>query len=150
MESKRFGLEAAYARVLLPLARRWRQFADRSMSEMGVSAAGGWALVQVGRLGDDVRQSDLAGELDVTAPSLVRVVDQLAEAGLVERHRDPVDARVSRVRLTIEGRSLATRIETSFSALRREMLSGVSDEDLVTAIRVAAHLDARFTQPQAR
>jgi MarR family transcriptional regulator for hemolysin len=150
MESERYGLEAAYARVLLPLARRWRQFADRSMSEMGMSAASGWALVQVGRLGDDVRQSDLAAELDVTAPSLVRVVDQLAEAGFVERRRDPVDARVSRVTLTTEGRSLATRMEASFGTLRREMLSGVSDEDLVTALRVAAELEARFAQPRGR
>jgi MarR family transcriptional regulator for hemolysin len=150
MESERYTLEAAYARALLPLARRWRQFADRSMSEMGVSAASGWALVQVGRLGDDVRQSDLAAELDVTAPSLVRIVDQLAEAGFVERRRDPVDARVSRVRLTPGGRSLATRIESSFGSLRQDMLSDVSDDDLVTALRVAAQLEARFAQPWGR
>jgi MarR family transcriptional regulator for hemolysin len=150
MESERYRFEAAYARVLLPLARRWRQFADRSMSEMGVSAASGWALVQVGRLGDDVRQSDLAAELDVTAPSLVRVIDQLVEGGLVERRRDPVDARVSRVCLTPEGKSLATRIEASFGSLRRDMLSDVSDEDLVTALRVVAQLEARFAQPRGR
>jgi MarR family transcriptional regulator for hemolysin len=101
-------------------------------------------------MGDDVRQSDLAAELDVTAPSLVRVVDQLAEAGFVERRRDPVDARVSRVCLTPAGRSLATRIEASFTTLRSEMLLDVSDQDLVTALRVAGQLEARFASTRGR
>ncbi|QJU57732.1 winged helix-turn-helix transcriptional regulator [Sphingomonas sp. AP4-R1] len=146
--SERYQLEAAYARTLLPLSRKWRQFADRAMSDMGVSAAGGWALVQVGRLGDDVRQSDLAAHLDITGPSLVRVVDQLVDAGLVERRRDPVDARVSRVGFTESGRALATRIESAFGELRREILADVTDTDLATALRVAEHLEACFAQPR--
>lgn len=146
--SERYALEAAYARTLLPLSRKWRQFADRAMSDMGVSAAGGWALVQVGRLGDDVRQSDLAAFLDITGPSLVRVVDQLVESGFVERRRDPVDARVSRVGFTDSGRELATRIEVAFGGLRHDILADINDADLATALRVAEHLETYFAQPR--
>ncbi|WP_082470901.1 MULTISPECIES: MarR family winged helix-turn-helix transcriptional regulator [unclassified Sphingomonas] len=150
MTSARARLEASYARTLMPLARLWRQAADRALSDMCVSASTGWALVQVGRLGDDVRQTDLANELDVTQASLVRSIDQMTAAGLVERHRDPDDARVSRIRLTDRGRTLVTTIESKFATLRHAMLDGVSDDDLATALRVAERLGARFLADRAR
>ena len=150
MMSERSNVEAAYARTLLPLARMWRQSADRALSGFGLSASGGWTIVQVGRLGDDVRQTDLASELDVSAASLVRVVDQLVAAELVDRQRDDVDARVSRVRLTERGRALVAKIEAAFEALRREMLADGADADLATALRVAEQLEARFTRKRNR
>lgn len=150
MMFKRSDAESAYARTLLPLARMWRQAADRALSGMGLSASGGWAIIQVGRLGDDVRQTDLAAELDVSAASLVRVLDQLVAAELVDRQRDPVDARVSRVRLTERGRMLTEKIETAFQALRHETLVEISDEDLATALRVAEQLEATFTRKRGR
>ncbi len=150
MTSPRAVLESAYARTLLPLAKMWRQAADRALRDMNVSASTGWALVQVGRLGDDVRQTDLAQQLDVTQASLVRSIDQMTAAGLVERRRDPADARVSRIRLTEHGRALVTTIETKFASLRAAMLDGVSDDDLATALRVAERLGARFQADRAR
>jgi MarR family transcriptional regulator for hemolysin len=150
MTSPRATLESAYARTLLPLARMWRQAADRALSDMSVSASTGWALVQVGRLGDDVRQTDLANELDVTGASLVRSIDQMVAADLVERRRDPADARVSRIRLTAHGCALVTTIEAKFGTLRHAMLEDVPDEDLATALRVAEQLGARFMADRAR
>ena len=144
MTSPRAILESAYARTLLPLAKMWRQAADRALRDMNVSASTGWALIQVGRLGDDVRQTDLAAQLDVTQASLVRSIDQMTAAGLVERRRDPADARVSRIRLTDHGRALVTTIEAKFATLRAAMLEDVSDDDLTTALRVAERLGARF------
>jgi MarR family transcriptional regulator for hemolysin len=150
MTSPRAVLESSYARTLLPLARSWRQAADHALRDMGVSASTGWALVQVGRLGNDVRQIDLACELDVTQASLVRSIDQMTAAGLVERHRDPADARVSRIRLTPHGRKLVTTIEAKFAALRHAMLEGVPDDDLATALCVAERLGARFVADRGR
>ncbi len=150
MTSPRAVLESAYARTLLPLAKMWRQAADRALRDMNVSASTGWALVQVGRLGDDVRQTDLAQQLDVTQASLVRSIDQMTAAGLVERRRDPADARVSRIRLTEHGRALVTTIEAKFASLRAAMLDDVSDDDLATALRVAERLGARFMADRAR
>lgn len=150
MTIKRSSIEAAYARTLLPLARMWRQAADRALSGMGLSASGGWAIVQVGRMGDDVRQTDLATALDVSAASLVRVLDLLVAAKLVERRADPVDGRVSRVQLTARGRTLVAKIEQAFEALRRELLADVPDADLATALRVAEQLEDRFTRRRGR
>ncbi|MDO6413543.1 MarR family winged helix-turn-helix transcriptional regulator [Sphingomonas sp. BIUV-7] len=148
--TSRADLETAYARTLLPLARMWRQAADGALRGMGLSASIGWALIQVGRLGDDVRQTDLAAELDITAASLVRLIDQMVAAGLVERQRDPADARVSRVRLTAPGRARAATIEETLAALRFTMLDGIDEDDLATALRVAQTFAARFAQELGR
>jgi MarR family transcriptional regulator for hemolysin len=150
MTLPRLALESSYARTLLPLARMWRQAADGALSGMGLSASIGWALIQVGRLGNDARQTDLANELDVTQASLVRSLDQMVKGGLVERHRDTDDARVSRIRLTPHGRTLVARIEATLETLRRTMLDGVSDDDLATALRVAEKVGTRFQQDRAR
>ena len=150
MTSERLDLEAAYARTLLPLARMWRAAADRALSGMGLSAAGGWALIEVGRLGGDVRQSDLAAKLDVTAASLVRVIDRLAANDLVSRSGDPVDGRVSRIGLTDGGRALVDRIETAFAKLRTETLAEISIEDLDTALRVARRIETQFVSARGQ
>lgn len=144
MISERLTLEARYARTLLPLARMWRQAADRALSSTGVSASNGWVLAQVSRLGDDVRQTDLAHELDLTGASLVRLLDLMTASGMVERKRDPVDARVSRVRLTDKGKKAAAEIEETLALLRGDMLSEISDEDLAIALTVAEQLATRF------
>ncbi|MDE2405663.1 MAG: MarR family transcriptional regulator [Sphingomonadales bacterium] len=141
---QRSDLESRYARTLLPLARLWRQAADRALDRIGLSAGAGWALVQIGRMGDDVRQTDLARELDVSAAALVRLLDGMVAAGQVERRRDAVDSRVSRVSLTVPGRALATQAEQVLHALRHDILSGESDADLAVALGVAERLRARI------
>jgi MarR family transcriptional regulator for hemolysin len=150
MTSERYQLEATYARTILPLARQWRRAADRALSTAGVSASSGLAIVHLGRLGDDARQTDLARELDVTGASLVRVVDQLVANMLVTRRADPVDGRVTRVRLTDKGRDMVMVIEEALADLRREMLTGVSDKDLEIALNVVQGLAATFAGSRSR
>lgn len=144
----RSSLEANYARTLLPLGRSWRQAADRALANLDVSAACGWALIQVGRLGDDVRQTDLAQELDITSPSLVRLLDQLATAGMIQRVADGADRRVSRVRLTAPGRVLLETIEGVLADLRRDILAGISDIELANALTVARHVEKIVSRPR--
>lgn len=150
MKQTRPALEAAYARTLLPLARNWRQAADRALANLDVSAACGWALIQVDRLGDDVRQTDLARELDITQPSLVRLIDQLAVAAMVERRVDSADGRVSRIRLTERGRTQASVIENALAGVRSELLAGLSDTDLAAALTVARHVETAIGRPRPR
>ena len=146
MTGSRKTLEASYARTLLPLARTWRQAADRALASMGLSASSGWALIQVGRLGDDVRQIDLAHELDISGASMVRLIDQMVGAGLVDRRADEADRRVSRVCLTKRGAALTSTIEATLGDMRHDLLAGLSDAELAGALAVALHVEATFTR----
>ena len=137
--------EAEFARRLLPLARRWRAVADRAVAGFGLSDATGWVLLHVGRLGDGVRQTELAAALDIQSASLVRLIDQLEGTGLVERRVDGSDRRVNRVFLTAAGETSVVEIEQALRAIRQELFDGIADTDLAAANRMLALLDQRMT-----
>jgi MarR family transcriptional regulator, transcriptional regulator for hemolysin len=146
MKSDRIAMEAIFGREILPLARRWRAEADRAVADLGLSHASGWALLQVGRLGDAVRQSDLAAELDMQGPSLVRLIDKLEADALIARRLDEADRRVNRIHLTEAGAALVDRIEQALRRIRHEMLDGIDDDALNVATRVLLRISQRIAE----
>jgi MarR family transcriptional regulator for hemolysin len=146
MESPRAKAEASIARNVMPLARWWRAEADRTLSELGLSHASGWVLLQVGRLGDAVRQSDLAAAVDMRGASLVRLIDLLEGDELIARKVEERDRRINRIHLTDTGRVLVGRIETALQAVRQTALEGIDDEALEITAGVLDQLAARFAE----
>lgn len=124
------------------VARNWRRLADDALAELRISSSAGWCLVHLERMQSEVRQADLAEELGVTQPSLVRTLHLLEGMGLIERVTNPEDKRSNRVALTPAGQALAQRIEQRLSDLRRELLDGVPD----AAIEIAANLMELLTR----
>jgi len=144
MKSARQSFEADFGRALLPLARRWRAEADRTLAALGLSHASGWVLLHVGRLGDAVPQTGLAVAVDMQGPSLVRLIDRLESDALVQRRPDGDDRRVNRIHLTDAGRALVGRIEDALRGVRAEMLDGIEDAALNTATQVLQQIDRRI------
>jgi CRP-like cAMP-binding protein len=77
--------------TLVKVARLYRQGVDEALSGLGLSDALALPVVLLGRRPDGVRQNQLADELGVEGPSLVRLLDRLVQTGLVERREDPFD-----------------------------------------------------------
>jgi DNA-binding MarR family transcriptional regulator len=57
-----------------------------------------------------IRLSELNRHVLLSQPALSRMVDRLAERGLVSRATDPVDGRGVRLALTVDGRAAQRRI----------------------------------------
>lgn len=129
-------IERALARRLNPMSRAWQQVADQALARLGVSNSTGWCLVHLDRMGAQARQSELAREIGVTEPSLVRTLHQIEAAGMVERRPDPDDRRANHLFLTDRGRELAGRIEEELVALRHELLAAVSSADIEATLRL--------------
>ncbi|HJT39721.1 MAG TPA: MarR family transcriptional regulator [Sphingobium sp.] len=138
------------AHKLPQVTRKWRQLADQTLAEFGVSNSAGWCLIYLARLGPNARQADVADELGITQPSLVRTLDQLQAAGLVERIANPDDRRSNRVAFTPEGQRLVGRIETRLADLRRELLDGVPDAAIEIAVNLLNLLEQRMTERRGR
>ena len=100
---------------LMVLSRAYRGAADKALADYGLSQATAWPVILAGRLGDGVRQGALAEALGVEGPSLVRVLDQLVAAGLMERREDPHDRRAKTLHLTEAGWRCAPRSRTCWS-----------------------------------
>lgn len=146
----RESLSAALPMQILALSRSWRQLADRVLASLEISNSTGYALLHLERLGDGVRQSDLAREIGITEASLVRTLQHLERVDLVRRETDPEDGRAKTLRLSDEGRRLARLIDARLIELRREVLHDVSSADLQTTLDVLEHVSARIAERRPR
>ncbi len=89
---------------LVVAERLWRRMVRAVTQRFGIAEAGAAPLLWIGRLGEGVRQNTLAERIGVEGASLVRVLDDLAAAGLVTRRPDPNDRRAIALYLTDRGR----------------------------------------------
>jgi MarR family transcriptional regulator for hemolysin len=83
-------------------------------------------------------------------PSLVRLLDQICAAGLVERRDDPRDGRAKTLHVTPAGLELAGMLETLLRGLRERLMAEVSDADLAATLRTFAALDAALEAAEAQ
>ncbi len=145
------ALQAAFSVGLIPLSRVWRRRIDERLAGFGLSEATAGALVQISRTGGGARQGAIADVLGIVGPSVVRLLDQLCAAGLVERRDEPGDRRAKTIYLTQAGEALAARLETVLTELRTDFLASVTAEDLAACARVfravGETLDCRFPLP---
>lgn len=91
--------------------REFLRFSEEAARKAGISPAQYQLLLFVRNFGSrPPAVGDLAERLLVLHQSAVGLVDRCARAGLVRRHRDPVDRRRVRVALTPAGRRLLGRL----------------------------------------
>jgi DNA-binding MarR family transcriptional regulator len=107
------------------------------------------ALAAVARHPGGLRQGDLAELMNVTAPSMTRLMEILGEAGWIERTRDPDDQRALRVALTPLGqKTLDTLREESSTQLSTELsdLTAAERSALAAALPVIRKLADRHVE----
>ena len=122
--------------AMVVASRHWRKVCQTTLVNFGISEACAVPLLMIGRLGEGVRQVTVAHAAGMESPSLVRLLDQLCQAGYVCRTEDPHDRRAKCLSLTDSGRVLVQAVEVELVRLRREVLQGIDPADLEAALRV--------------
>jgi MarR family transcriptional regulator for hemolysin len=130
---------AAFGALLSRTYRQWRRAADLRLQPFDLTEATWLPLIRIARAAEPPRQKDLAASLFVDNSSVVRLLDNLEAAGLVER-REGEDRRAKIVVLTPRGRAIADKVETAARKVRTDALAGLSDKDIETTIRVLEHV----------
>lgn len=81
---------------------------------------------------DGLTQTELALRLRITSPTLSKMLSRLENIKLLEKRKDGLDARVSRIFLTNKGRSFQKPVTELWLSLEETMLSKLSlDEHLL-------------------
>jgi MarR family transcriptional regulator for hemolysin len=135
------------ATALTQAARAYRAGADKVAAGYGLSEATGLPVLLLGRFGaPGVRPGVLAEALGLEPSSLVRVVDQLIDTGLVLRHDDPVDRRAKILNLSEEGRQIASQMETALLPFRQSVFGAFAPADIDACLRVLSALPEALLQ----
>ena len=130
---------AAFGALLSRAYRQWRRAADLRLQPYDLTEATWLPLIRIARAPTPPRQKDLAASLFVDNSSVVRLLDNLETAGLVER-KEGEDRRAKIIKLTPRGRAIADKVETVARRIRSDALAGLSDRDIETTVRVLHHV----------
>jgi MarR family transcriptional regulator for hemolysin len=93
-----------------------------------------------------MRQKDLAASLSLDGSSVVRLLDALQIAGLIERREEAADRRAKTIGLTALGRSTVERVEAVSNQIRHAALAGLTDEEIATATRILQQICRSLAQ----
>jgi DNA-binding MarR family transcriptional regulator len=107
---------------------RLRERDDRALAPLGVEPRHFAALAVLDGIGPSP-QRDLAGQLAVSGPVVVQLVDELERDGLVERHRNPQDRREYALRLTEDGRTRLGQARKAVDAVQAEVTAQLGEAD---------------------
>ena len=103
-------------------------------------------LVHIARAPAPPRQKDLAASMSLDGSSVVRLLDNLESAGLIRR-KEGDDRRAKIILLTARGRAIADKVETVARRIRGDALTGLSDKDIATTVRVLQHVCRALDAP---
>jgi MarR family transcriptional regulator for hemolysin len=134
----------AFSRELVVTARRWRTRLNERLKSVGLTEARWSALYWLWQSPEELSQTALADRAGVESPALVRTLDLLCEAGLVERRACAHDRRAKVVALTPAAMPLVRRLDGVAAALRAELMADLTAEELQVALRVMQKLRTRL------
>ncbi len=138
---------ARLGRLVGAVYRRWRKAVDQSFRELGLTDASRAPLVALYESSaPSMRQGELAEYLALDKSSLVRVLSQLREMGLVEWEADESDRRAKSIRLTTKGRAMAKRMLGKSLEIEAQILQALSPEELRTTRAALEKIARRLTE----
>src|SRR5215510_585399 len=135
MPSRKASGRDVFGSLLARAARQWRRAADLNLKPFELTDATWLPLVYIGRAPTPPRQKDLAASMTLDGSSVVRLLDNLEAAGLIQR-KEGEDRRAKIILLTPRGRAIADQVETVARRVRSDALAGLSDKDIETTVRV--------------
>jgi MarR family transcriptional regulator for hemolysin len=140
MSSHAEAARAAFGPLLAETARRWRRAVDRGLHPFGLTEATWLPLIRLARSPTAMRQKDLAAALSLDGSAVVRLLDSLEAAGLIERREEGADRRAKLPVLTRSGREMVGRVEAVARQVRDAAFAGLSDEEIEATSRILAHV----------
>jgi MarR family transcriptional regulator for hemolysin len=135
--------------LLNRVAKAWREELDRRLRPLGLTRVTWQALLVLARAEAPLTQRALGNALDIGAPATVALLDRMERDGLVERAAVPGDRRRHAVRVTGSSRELLTRIEDTAGTLRREILGGLTRQEVAQLHGLLAKAHARIESVRA-
>ncbi|MFC7065990.1 MarR family winged helix-turn-helix transcriptional regulator [Brucella rhizosphaerae] len=131
----RADVSAEMIDAMAKVNRRLRTLFDARVKERGLTLARARTLLTLIDQ-EGLYQKELAEVLEIENATMVRLIDGLERQAFVERQAVEGDRRAKRIVMTEEGKLLAEQVVKLAGDVRADLLEGVSDEELRTALNV--------------
>lgn len=122
----------------------YRNALERHLGVIGLHGGQVFVLFELWRQ-DGLRQVDIATRLNLSAPTINKILKGLAEMNLVTSAREQDDARSTRVFLTDQGREIKKDVAAQWLELESEYLSGLTDTERLILPDLLGKLKIAYT-----
>ncbi|KAA9366203.1 MULTISPECIES: MarR family winged helix-turn-helix transcriptional regulator [Ochrobactrum] len=142
----RADLSAEMIDAMAKVNRRLRTLFDARVKERGLTLARARTLLTLIEQ-EGLYQKELAEVLEIENATMVRLIDGLERQAFVERQAVEGDRRAKRIMMTEQGKQLAEEVVKLAGDVRADLLEGISDEDLSTALHVMRKMSDSMNKP---
>jgi MarR family transcriptional regulator for hemolysin len=132
-------------------SKLWRNASDEAMKQHGVRV-GQNLLLQVLWDTDGLTPGELAEQLQVSTPTVVKSANRMEASGLLTKRRDTVDRRLVRIYLTERARNVRVAVQSARADLEQRVTATLTDTErthLIEALhKINAQLDTLTVPPR--
>lgn len=130
--------------LLAKVTTAFRNSLERQMGQIGLHGGQVFVLFELWET-DGLRQIDLAKRLNLSAPTVNKMVNGLIEINLVTRERLEDDGRSTRIFLTDTGAAVRSQIESQWIDLEESCLVGLSETERLILFELLGKLRTTYT-----
>ncbi len=130
--------------MLAKVTTAFRNTLENHMAAIGLHGGQIFVLLELWKQ-DGLRQIDLAKRLNLSAPTVNKMLKGLIEINLVTSSRSDGDARSTRVFLTKHGFGMREEIETQWHELEESCLSGLTETERLVLFELLGKLRNTYT-----
>ena len=114
--------------LLCKVSETVKRLADDAFAAHGLRGSH-HAVLRVLAAGEPIAQQDVAGRLYVDPSTIVDLIDQLEDQGLIVRERNPRDRRAYLVQVTEEGRARLAAADATAESLQHSLFDALDEQD---------------------
>jgi DNA-binding MarR family transcriptional regulator len=122
----------------------YRNALERQLGRVGLHGGQVFVLIELWRQ-DGIRQVDIASSLNLSAPTINKILKGLFEINLIKTSREKGDGRSTRVFLTDKGRKIRADVADEWLELESEYLSSLTDTERLILPDLLGKLQSAYT-----
>lgn len=136
--------EETVSYLLAKVTTAFRNSLERHMGAIGLHGGQVFVLLELWKQ-DELRQVDIAERLNLSAPTVNKMLKGLIEINLVTRERLDDDARSTRIYLTKKGMAMRHDVEAQWLELEENCLSGLTETERLVLADLLGKLRTTYT-----
>src|SRR5436189_3390778 len=142
--ARQIKFEDTVSYLLAKVSTAFRNSLERRMGEIGLHGGQIFVLFELWQQ-DGLRQIDIAKRLNLSAPTVNKMLKGLIEVNLVTRSRLDDDARSTRIFLTDRAFAMREEIEAQWLELEENILSGLTETERLVLFELLGKLRSVYT-----